>query len=85
VSIQWEYRDSRGRRVSQREWLKSLERDANKAVADSVEAAIPRVRCPVHGGYPSNVRKTQMMGSHMEWQWDACCEAQEQAVRRAIS
>ena len=84
MSIKWEFRDSRGRRVSEREWLKGLERDAVAAATDSIEAAISRVRCPIHGSSPQNIRRSKS-GDQVRWEWDACCDEQEAAVQRAIS
>jgi len=47
--------------------------------ADAATDAIARIRCPVHGTPPRNIRVSGSAGA-FRFEYDSCCERLQQAV-----
>lgn len=50
---------------------------------DRAKNAIARVRCPVHGTPPRNIRVSSS-GGNLRFQYASCCERLQQAVTDAF-
>lgn len=78
-----EFRDSKGIRVSEREWARRLKRDVVRMAEANLGERIRSVRCPIHGQTPRSIRSSTS-GSRLQWQWVGCCANLNHTVERAL-
>ncbi len=69
-----------GRKVSQDEFLRGIERDVVDAATAEVEARARRARCPEHGRALIALRARKQGSPIIE----ACCAVGREAVEKAI-
>lgn len=50
---------------------------------DAARASIARVRCPVHGSSPHNIRVSGS-GDRLRFQYETCCDRLQEAVRASL-
>jgi hypothetical protein len=82
MSFKFEYRDSHGRKVSEREWLKGFETGVMEAAKDTLEKKIRQVRCPVHGSTVTSITTTKQ-GDNLQFEYECCCDELKEKVGRA--
>lgn len=63
-----------------REFAKSIQ----NTVLDQTKAAIAKVRCPVHGSTPHNIRISSGSGDRFNFQYESCCDRLQQAVNSSF-
>jgi hypothetical protein len=72
-----------GRTVSSREWTQNIRDELLKEARSKILDAIRKVRCPVHGERPTNIRASGPTGD-MQFQFNACCERLREEVKKAF-
>lgn len=74
--LQWKIN---GRTVPANRIAEELGRAVRAKAGDAARASIGRVRCPVHGSPPHNIRVSGNGGS-LRFQYETCCERLQEAV-----
>lgn len=73
-----------GRTVSQGEFMKNIKDSALELAHKAVKEQVSRVRCPVHGQHPTNLRATGGSGGNIGYEFTACCEQLKAAVAKTF-
>lgn len=74
-----------GRRVPQSRVADALAKSLQKEMEQEVTRNLSRVRCPVHGSTPRNIRFTGSIGRGGQIKADCCCDQLEAAISRALN
>lgn len=77
------FRDQHGRKVSERDWMRGIEDAVFEEAESALDERISRVRCPEHGSHPTKIHKFRE-GDAIRFQWEACCDALNDAVERSL-
>ena len=73
-----------GRRVSERDFMSGLERQAQQMVREEVESRARGVRCPVHGR-TAQIRLQSSVGDQTRWTVEGCCQDLIDRVHSTLS
>ena len=76
VKLTWKFN---GRAVPANRVADELTKAVSAKAGDAAKDAIARVRCPVHGTPPRNIRVSGSGGA-FRFEYDSCCERLQQAV-----
>ena len=76
IKLTWKFN---GRTVPANRIADELSKAVRAKAGDAAKDAIARVRCPVHGTPPRNIR-TSGSGGAFRFTYDSCCERLQQAV-----
>ena len=77
IKLEWQVD---GRTVSASRVADELGKAVLAKAGDTARAGIARVRCPVHGSSPSNIR-VRGSGDRLRFQYDTCCDRLQEAVK----
>lgn len=72
-----------GRTVAPSQLRRELTNSIESAALDQARNDVSRIRCPVHGTLPRNVRVTRV-ASRLRFTFDPCCERQQEAINSAM-
>lgn len=76
IKLTWKFN---GRTVPANRLADELTKAVCAKTGDAAKDAIARVRCPIHGTPPRNIRVTRNGGA-VRFEYDSCCERLQQAV-----
>ena len=76
VKLTWKFN---GRTVPANRVADELTKAVRAKAGDAAKDTIARVRCPVHGTSPRNIRRS-VSGGAFRFEYDSCCERLQQAV-----
>lgn len=76
IKLTWKFN---GRTVPANRIADELSEAVRAKAGDATKDAIARVRCPIHGTPPRNIRISRNDGA-LRFQYDSCCERLQQAV-----
>jgi len=80
IKLQWKVN---GRTVPANRIADELGKAIRAKASDAARANIARVRCPVHGATPYNIRVSGS-GDHLRFQYETCCDRLKDAVNASF-
>lgn len=81
-AFRFEFRGARGRKISEHQWLRNLERGVQQVGRDGLRKNVEKVVCPIHGQAATAIRVSAANPVRLEW--DACCKDLSDAIHRLI-
>ena len=80
IKLEWKFN---GRTVPASRVADELGKAVRAKATDAAKVRIARVRCPVHGTAPSNIRVSGA-GDRLRFQYESCCDRLHQAVNASF-
>lgn len=72
-----------GRTVAPNQVGRELTKSLQGEIVSRAKIAVARVRCPVHGSSPRNIRVSGSRGN-LRFQYESCCDRLQQAVNNSF-
>lgn len=80
IKLQWKVN---GRTVPANRIADELGKAVRAKAGDAARAGIARVRCPIHGSSPHNIRVSES-GDRLRFQYESCCDRLQDAVNASF-
>lgn len=80
IKVQWKVN---GRTVAANRIADELRKAVRAKADEAARAGIARIRCPIHGSSPHNVRATGS-GDQLRFHYETCCDRLQDAVNASF-
>lgn len=80
IKLEWKFN---GRTVPANRVGDELAKAVRAKASESAVSSISRVRCPVHGTAPKNIRVSGS-GDRLRFQYESCCDRLQEAVGKSF-
>jgi hypothetical protein len=80
IKFEWKLN---GRAVAPGQLGQEVAKSIESEIVSRAKSAVARVRCPVHGSSPRNVRVSRS-GDSLHFQYECCCDRLKEAVGQSF-